>query len=401
LKILILSDDYLPASTRNHAKMLHQLGMEFVKRGYDVSVLTPSNSSIKEKLQIKIIDNISVFYFKSPNFRDTGRIIRTIRETLLPIRALLYTRKKVLIHEFDIVINFSPTIFFGMFVYFATKKHTLNYLILRDFFPQWMIDQNILHKWSPITLFFKLFSNLNYKSADIIGVQSVANLNPLKKMVLPTKKREVLHNWASPIQPETDNNFSKFLFEKLGIAKKFIIFYGGNIGVAQDMNNVLRLATMMKKFEEVHFLLVGQGEEFHRVLDAKKTIGLNNVTVHPSVNQIDYESILLNVSVGLFSLSRQHTTHNIPGKLLGYLSAGLPVLGSVNPNNDVIELVNSYKAGFVVENGDDNSFFDNACLLYNDTKLRNDCQLNSSRLLREKFSVSATANQIIKAKLVQ
>ena len=45
-------------------------------------------------------------------------------------------------------------------------------------------------------------------------------------------------------------------------------------------------------------------------------MNLENLTIHSSITQAEYASLLLNVSIGLFSLSQQHTAHNFPGKLL-------------------------------------------------------------------------------------
>ena len=34
-----------------------------------------------------------------------------------------------------------------------------------------------------------------------------------------------------------------------------------------------------------------------------------------------------------------HKTHNLPGKFLSYMQSGLPVLASINPGNDLAELI--------------------------------------------------------------
>ena len=56
--------------------------------------------------------------------------------------------------------------------------------------------------------------------------------------------------------------------------------------------------------------------------------------------------------MGLVVLDRRHTSHNLPGKVLSYLQAGLPVFGAVNPENDLIDFVNGHGVGFATS--DDN-----------------------------------------------
>ena len=52
-------------------------------------------------------------------------------------------------------------------------------------------------------------------------------------------------------------------------------------------------------------------------------------------------------NVGIIALNVRHKTHNIPGKFISYMHAGLPVFGIVNPGNDLIELVDNNHLGFI------------------------------------------------------
>ena len=63
-----------------------------------------------------------------------------------------------------------------------------------------------------------------------------------------------------------------------------------------------------------------------------------------SQEQLQY---LLNKSdLGVVNLDKQHSTHNIPGKSLNYLANGLPIIASLNANNDFIETINDNKIGY-------------------------------------------------------
>ena len=57
------------------------------------------------------------------------------------------------------------------------------YMILRDFFPQWVIDNGILKEGSAITKYFRYFEKLNYQAADTIAIQSPKNLEWFEKTV--------------------------------------------------------------------------------------------------------------------------------------------------------------------------------------------------------------------------
>ena len=95
--------------------------------------------------------------------------------------ALLISKKATSVN-FELVVNYSPSIFFAPVALYFKKKKTFIFLVLRDFFPQWAIDQGLLAKQSPITWFFRQVEKLNYRSSNVVAVQSPANLNIFKQI---------------------------------------------------------------------------------------------------------------------------------------------------------------------------------------------------------------------------
>ena len=391
MKILIIVDDYLPDSIKVGAKMMHELSCELIKLGHKVTVITPS-PSISEAYTVDLLDGISVYRFKSGKIKNVSKIKRAINESVLSLRALFTLRKFFLNNPQDFIIYYSPSIFFGLLVKQLKKKwNSGSYLILRDFFPQWAVDGGLLRESSLITKFFRYFENLNYKAADTIGIQSPGNVIWFKQHYsYPDKSIEVLYNWVENKKIESSDDYRK----KWNLKDKIIYFYGGNIGHAQDMLNLVRLAEKMKKYDKAHFVFLGKGDEYNLVSDAIERKKLTNVTLLPAVSQEDFKKILAEVDIGLFSLHRSHKTHNFPGKLLGYMVNELPILGSINPGNDLKEIVEEYNAGFVTVNGEDEKFYQNACELLDDN-VRKKIGKNAKKLLYGKFSVTSAVETIL------
>jgi len=51
--------------------------------------------------------------------------------------------------------------------------------------------------------------------------------------------------------------------------------------------------------------------------------------------------------VGLLALDPRHKSHNIPGKFLTYMQAGLPVLARINARTDLADLIRDENVGRV------------------------------------------------------
>lgn len=290
---------------------------------------------------------------------------------------------------------YSPTIFFGFLVAKLKKVFDCrSYLVLRDLFPQWAIDEKMIGEHSPVTYYLRYFERINYQAADRIGLMSEKNIQVFSKLQPGFTSVEVLRNWVSS---DLDVATESFWRKKLGLEDKVVFLYGGNIGKAQDMPNLMRLAFSMREEAKAQFVFVGQGESYQEVADFINSNGLQNVTLMPSISQDEFKGLLSEVDVGLFSLARTHTAHNFPGKILGYIACALPILGSVNPGNDLMDMVNAHQAGFVYENGDDEALLKAAQDLVASPELRQELGKNAKALLDSHFSVESAVNKIVKA----
>jgi len=391
MKICLIVDDYMPHSIKVAAKMMHELACEFISQGHEVTVITPS-PILNQKIEISVLDGVTVCRFKSGEIKNVGKVKRAINETLLSFYAWKSFSSYLQENKHDFIVYYSPSIFWGGLV----KKLKIlwdapSYLILRDLFPQWAIDQKLIREGSMIEKYFRFFEKRNYAVADTIGLMSKNNLEWFKKNTNTNTNLEVFCNWAANVPVESQNNYKK----SLGLEDKIVYFYGGNIGHAQDMMNIVRLAKSMSSHEQAHFVLVGAGDEVDLVKNGIEKENITNMILLPSVTQDEFKQMLAEFDVGLFTLHKDHITHNFPGKLLGYMVQSLPILGSINEGNDLKEVVESYEAGLITINGDDETLLANAIKLLDDD-YRKKVGENAQELLKSTFSVEAAASQILK-----
>jgi len=397
MRILILSDAYLPESTLNHAKMLHELAVEFQSQGHEVVVLTSGSSSQAQPLIEERMDEVTLWRFRCRPTRGVSHYKRAINETLLSFYAYLALKKKAVHSSFDIVVNYSPTIFWGPLAAWLKKQGAYVYLVLRDFFPLWAIDEGLIKRGSLVAKYFHFFEHLNYRSADLIAVQSPANVKIFRDISADRYYPvDVLYNWAAS-PPIVDCYFGLTFLQDLGINDKFIFFYGGNIGHAQDIQYILTLAKKFIDQPKAHFLIVGQGDQYDNINAQIELMNLTNVSLASSITQEQYRSVLTQVDVGIFTLAASHTAHNFPGKILGYLAAGLPILGAVNSGNDLIEVVNKSGSGKVSVTGNINQFYSDAMMLFSEVSSREQMSVAAHQLLDDVFSVEHATSKILSA----
>ena len=387
-KIIIIADDFIHNSQKAAAVLIKELAIALNKKSLLSSiVIAPDvNTNLIKRLKI---DGIDTILFPSGKLKNVNLLRRVYNEYMLSYRV-----KKCfpLLVDEDVLglVYYSPSIFFGKAVRFLKNKFKCSsYLILRDLFPQWLVDVGIIKKNRIVHLILKYFERTNLNNADRIGVMSSGNLK-LFSNKSDFDKYEVLYNWQTPKDIiKVTSSLKKYGLEKL--TYKFVFFYRGNIGSAQGIDTLLDLATSLLTYKQLHFLYIGQGDAVNLIINKN----LPNVTYIDSLSQKDYFELVSNFDVGIFSLHRSHTAHNFPGKLYGYMSMSKPILGIVNDGNDVKELINDNHAGLVCYHNEGIDKLVLHCInLSNDLDLLKEQGLNSHNIIL-KFTPEKAANQIL------
>ncbi len=391
MRILFAVPHYAPLRTSS-AKMMYDLGQEFVRRGHEVIVATPGENPGGD-VQTSVEDGVTVLRFPIGRIRGINIIRRTINEMRISAVMLGKGRRFFEEHRCDLVIFWSPTLFLGKLA--RSLKRMWNcrtYLIVRDIAPQWYVDSGVLRK-GLIYWYFKQMELLQYGVSDTIGYQSPANLQYFTDQGYEKRYSfELLYNW---IDTSTIPARPAHIRERFNLQGKILFTYGGSMGTAQDMDSVMMLADRLQSEEQVHFLLVGEGNEVERIRAFVKEKGLSNLTLLGAVAQEDYLGMLGESDVGLVTLNQRLTTHNFPGKMLGYMLCSLPLLACVNPQNDMKHAVEEAEAGFVTDNGDYEELLRNAVKLIGSAELRKKMGANARKLLEDHFSVVRAADTML------
>jgi len=393
MRILLLVDCYYPNS-KSGATQMHDMALELHRQKHEVIVLTPSDR-VSKPIEVTSEFGFQVVRVKTRNIKAGWRALRAIEESRLS--SVLWRHAKVFLlqHPADLIVFYSPTIFWASLVRrLKSHWHCPAYLILRDIFPQWAVDAGILRK-GLIYYFFRRKEILQYEIADRIAVQSPANLEYFAREFRTQGYRlEVLYNWMNL---QVENVPSTNYRTSLGLQDKVVFVYGGNLGVAQDVDNIVRLADRLAAHSHIHFLLVGEGSEVPRLRRLLAEKSLRNIQILSAVRPPEYLAMLSEFDLGLLSLDRRLKTHNVPGKLLGYMYWCKPTLASINPGNDLFEILGKNQAGLCLLNGDDDGLCAAALRLANDPDLRDRMGKNARGVLERSFSVEAAVAQIMNA----
>ena len=394
MNIFLFIDKYLP-NPLSCANLMFDLSFEIEKMGHKSFVFTMDNT-IKGNSIIKKEHGITVIRTSGFNNKNSNKFLRAYAEMTMSNKILKHNKDLINNTKCDLIIVYSPSIFWSKVIKSIKNiNQCKSYLILRDLFPQWLIDTGVIKKGGIIEKFFSYEERKLYNLFEIIGVQSPSNLSYFNKPSLKDRYNlEVLYNWTRVNNNEGSQKKIN-LKKKLGLVDKTIFIYAGNIGFLQDIMNIVRLAENLQYYENVHFIIIGDGTEKENIDLAINEKKLKNIILLNPVSEEELIDILRECDVGIISLSKQLKTENIPGKLLSYCRAGIPILASINKTKDLRNMIVNSKCGFVIENGDDEEFKSCAVKLHENRKMKDEYGLNTSFLLEKYFDVKSTVKQIL------
>jgi glycosyltransferase involved in cell wall biosynthesis len=329
-RIAIIADVFPPLRSSG-AIQLRDLARELVEQGYHPTVIIPAP------------EGIQIVRLKEAQTKDVGNLRRTVAEFLMPWFMLRNLKKSPLADQrWDGVVWYSPTIFLGPVASFLKKQSACrSYLIVRDIFPEWAVDMGIMGRGLPYR-FFKAVERYQYAVADVIGVQTPANVAYLDQWASkPGRRVEVLQNWLA----DAPVAGCSIAVASTRLAGRKIFVYAGNMGVAQGMGILLDLAERLRSRDDIGFLFVGRGTDRDRLRYDAARRQLNNVLFFDEIDPGEIPGLYQQCHAGIVALDRRHKTHNIPGKFLSYMQSGLPVLASINAGNDLAALISGERVG--------------------------------------------------------
>ena len=392
MKLLLIADTF-PPQRSSGAVQLRDLAREFVRQGHDLTVLLP-DAGLEQSWVLEDFDGAQVLRLNSPRIKDIGYYRRTVGEWLMPRAMLRNLRRSPLAKQrWEAILWYSPSIFHAPLVRALKRQSGCKaYLIIRDIFPEWAVDLGLMRQ-GLVYRFFKLIAQQQYDAADIIGVQTSGNLGYFEQWQEARVGRslDVLHNWLG--KPASVR--CPLRINESPLAGRKVLVHAGNMGVAQGMDILLDLADRMRPRTDIGFLFVGRGHDVNRLSASAAMRGLDNVMFHDEIEPDEIPDLYAQCEAGIVALDSRHKSHNIPGKFLSYIQNGMPVLASVNPGNDLANLIRREGVGEVCETNCLNEL-EQRCIalvdrLHADSELADRC----FRLFERQFSVSRTVRQLI------
>lgn len=366
---------------------------EFANQGHNVKVATPSNKSgeygiVKES-------GIDVLRFKTDQLtRNTSNIKKGIAYIKYTFQCLSAINREFNNEKFDLIISHSlpPEIYF-VISRLKKKYNAKFYLMLCEYIWQDSVSLGFFKKSSLICKYYQFLERNLIKIADYIGSPSQGNIDFAINLYpwVKSKNIDILHYSESPIILSKEKLDIK---SKYGLDDKFVVIYGGNMSIAQKIDNVIYLAESCKDYKEIVFLLLGKGQEINRIKNLVEEKQLMNIVFIDFMPKKEYIELLRNCDLGIVSLNEKLAIPNIPSKTITYFNLSIPIIASIDKVTDYGKYIENAGAGLWSYAGDNDKFKENLLTIYQNPELKKKMGENAYEFYNKYMTPNVAYNTI-------
>ncbi|MBF0555807.1 MAG: glycosyltransferase family 4 protein [Nitrospirae bacterium] len=349
---------------------MQELAEVLSERGYNVMVATvyPQHNLSQDIGRpfyepVTNENGIKVLRIKTLPSHMVNYIVRGISYIVLPhiffLNIRRYFREKI-----DTAIVYSPPLSLSIVGSKLKKVCGAKFILnVQDIFPQNAIDLGILKNNFAIKYFLHMERNA-YSEADSIAVHSDSNAAFLSRNKKVQQDRvAIIHNWIDITPYEKAKRTGRFR-KLMGLEDKFVLLFAGVIGPSQGLDLLIEAADRLRHLPDIRILIVGDGMEKERL--KKKAAHLTNVIFWPFVSKEEYPELVKDADVGVVCLSSMNKTPVVPGKILGYMAASVPIVAFLNKESDGHEIIRSASCGYSEISDDPSKAAELLCKVYSD-----------------------------------
>ncbi|MBO4458975.1 MAG: glycosyltransferase family 4 protein [Butyrivibrio sp.] len=341
-KILVIAQYFYPEQFR-----INDICTEWVKRGYDVTVLT----GIPNYPQGKFYKGYG-FFKKRKEIWNEVKIIRipliprghspiglVLNYFSFPISGFFWNLFTKIKADYVFMFETSPMTQCKIGVRYAKKHKVPLYLYVQDLWPENVEIVTGIHNPLIIKPIDRMVDKI-YKACDEIFVTSPSFVEAVvnRKVSVP---REKVHYWPQyaedfykPVDIDTaikelsdvaDDDIRRLIDDRISLK----IAFTGNIGYAQGLQVLPQTAKLLED-SDVKFVIVGDGRYKNKLISEIEDLNVRDKFIMIDRQPAERIPLFLSLCDAAFIsfMDTQLFTWTIPAKLQSYMACGMPIIAS-------------------------------------------------------------------------
>ncbi len=369
-KVIWFINEYAGAPQYGMGMRHYYLAKNLAQKGFDVYIFTSAYShllrafpKIDSSYKLEKIDNVNFVWIKTIKYKNAHSKKRVLKWWLFSLKLLRIGLKNIFPKP-DVIIASTPEIFhLSPSIYLAKKFRSKFIYEIRDIWPLSLVEIGNISKRNPLIKSMEKIENLALKKSDKI-ISVLPNYEEyLKEKNIDVGKLEIISNGICLEDYKKKESVPKEVLEKFP-KNKFIVIYTGTFGKANALEHLIKAADILKKYKNIHFILVGKGMEEESLKSLVGKLNLKNITFLPPVSKKQIQDLLRRSDVCYIGLRKEKIFYYgvSPNKIFDYMYAEKPIIYAINSGNNIVKDAN---CGISVEAENPKSIAEGILKLYN------------------------------------
>ena len=265
------------------------------------------------------------------------------------------------IDNIDLVWGTSPPIFQGLAAWALASYRRIPFLFeVRDLWPAFAIAVGVLR--NPVLIrASEWLERFLYRKADVLIVNSPGYIDHVQAR--GADRVELIPN-GTEVSMFTPLSRGDDFRLKHSLAGKFIALYAGAHGMSNDLGVVLEAAASLQDWDDIIFILIGDGKEKPALISRAEDMQLKNLKFLPPIPKTEMPEALAAADACIAILKPIPLYGTVyPNKVFDYMAAGRPVILAME--GVIRQVLETAQAGIPVPPGDPRSLAEAITTLVN------------------------------------
>lgn len=321
------------------------LGKLLVKDGYSLNIIGGSfvhdrkKHILNKNEKYRVEEHEGIKYHILNGISYSGNLKRILSMIEFMIKVFFYEKK---IKEKPEVIYCScPHPFNGLISWYLSKKYKAKFILeIRDLWPETWVEMGAITRKSIVYKVFAWIEKFLYRKADKIVTLMPGAFLYIEKLGISKNKVEWISNGVDLEQFDKDSEKEPvYKFDK----SKINFLYTGSIGIANALDEIFKVAELLKDDKEIVFNFIGEGPLKEKYIKFCEENKLDNVKFYPVVSKENIPPLLKQADI-LMTFTKRSSLYKYgisPNKLFEYLASSKPIIFSGDIYNDVIKIADA------------------------------------------------------------
>jgi len=342
-RLLVLNQYYWPGVEAT-GHLLTELCSDLAE-DFDVTVITATLRHAPPGRAV--YDGVAIVRVRSTAFERRNLWLRALNYVTYLAQSL---RAGLASERPDVVLAMTdPPVIANVALLVARRFRVPLVVVSQDVFPETAVELGRIRNRAVVFL-LRALVRLYLRRADRIVAIGETMRARLEQKGAAAERISVIANWADTgaLRPAPrDNAWSR----KHGFDGRFVVMHSGNVGHAQDLDALVRAATLLRELDDLTVAIIGGGARHAELVALAKALGAERVTFLPYQPRELLAQSLSAADVHVVGLARGLAGYVVPSRLYGILAVGRPVIVAADGETETARLVERVGCGVTVPPG--------------------------------------------------